>query len=61
MAQLYGKLAYYRNKVSSDIQFGYHDEKRATHNDGLHHKRYLENRKELEKAVKEVHSEISRR
>ena len=55
MSSLYAKLAYYRNLVHTDIQFGYHDEKRATHNEGIHHKNYLEHRKGLEQAVKQVH------
>ena len=51
LSALTAKIAFYRNQVKTDIQFGYHDEKRATHNEGRHFKEFKENRLKLEEAV----------
>ena len=46
-------MAYYRAIIDQQIVHGYHDAERATHNDGIHHKEFLETRQHLEDAVNE--------
>lgn len=46
-------MAYYRAIIDEQIVHGYHDEFRATHNDGKHHREFCETRDKLEAAVNE--------
>ena len=47
------RVAYYKNLVEKDITHGYHEEPRASHDDGQNHLNFKQNRRELEKAVDE--------
>ena len=47
------RIAYYKHEVEKSITHGYHDELMATHDGGIHHLKFVENKKELEKAVDE--------
>ena len=51
---LLADIAYHRSKMVQQITHGYHEEARATHNDGVHHQEYLETKVKLQKAVDEL-------
>lgn len=52
-------MAYYKSKIDKQIIHGYHEEERATHNDGVHHKEFLVNRERLEVVVDEYITAMS--
>ena len=52
-------MAYFKSKIDKQIIHGYHDEERATHSDGVHHKEFLENRARLEAVVDEYITAMS--
>ncbi len=52
-------MAYYKSLIDKQIIHGYHDEERATHNDGVHHREFLANREKLEAAVNEYITAMS--
>jgi len=40
--------------MMQQIRHGYHEEARATHNDGIHHREYLETKQKLQHAVDQL-------
>ena len=47
------RIGYYKHEVEKAIKQGYHEDEMATHDDGVHHKQFLENKEQLEIAVDE--------
>ena len=52
-------MAYFKSKIDKQIIHGYHDEERATHNDGVHHKEFQENYARLDAVVNEYVTAMS--